>query len=61
MGSSVEGIKFIDTTRGITMASPPQTYNKDGIQWGSNSADVAYATYRSPVMLAVHAKDMIAI
>ncbi len=37
------------------------TANVSGdIQWGTNSADMAYILYQKPVMIAVHAKDMLA-
>ncbi len=61
MGGTVESIKFINTDLGITMADPQTTWNNADIHWGSNAADIAYATYRSPAMLAVHAKDMLDI
>lgn len=58
MGGSVEDIKFINTSRDINIVS---TANLSFIDWGSNAADMAYALYRSPSLLAVHAKDLLEI
>ena len=37
---------------------PPGT-NPHGIQWNSNAADLAYILYQKPVMVAVHAREML--
>jgi len=33
--------------------------NPDRVAWGANAADMAYITYQSPVLIAVHADEMI--
>jgi hypothetical protein len=35
------------------------TVTDTDIQWNTNSADMAYILYQKPVMIAVHAKDML--
>jgi hypothetical protein len=30
-----------------------------GVDWGANAADMAYVLYQVPVMVAVHAADML--
>jgi hypothetical protein len=39
--------------------SPPAGANPEGIQWGSNAADMAYIFYQEPVMIAVHGRNML--
>jgi hypothetical protein len=34
--------------------------NPDHVAWGANAADMAYITYQSPVLVAIHADEMIA-
>lgn len=54
-----EGMKFIST------ATPPVPafFNKltaaEKAQWGTHSADMAFVLYQKPVMIAVHAKEML--
>jgi hypothetical protein len=50
----------------LTLAQPlvqvnvPASKNPDKAAWGANAADMAYITYQSPVLIAVHADEMIA-
>jgi len=44
---------------GGTPPSPGGTINTDNIKWGSNAADMAYILYQKPVLVAVHAMDML--
>jgi hypothetical protein len=39
--------------------SPPTGANPRGVGWGTNSADLAFILYREPVMVAVHARNML--
>jgi len=43
---------------GASTPNPGGT-NTDNIQWGTNSADMAYILYQKPVLVAVHAMDML--
>lgn len=47
---------FIDTSKQLDPTFKPADVDK----WGGNSANMAYALYRQPVMIAVHAKEMLA-
>jgi hypothetical protein len=47
---------FIDAKKQLDPAFQPAERDK----WGDNSAFMAYALYRQPVMIAVHAKEMLA-
>lgn len=49
----------MDTTC-INVEAMPQATVAGDIQWNTNSADMAYILYQKPVMIAVHAKDMLA-
>ena len=54
-----DGMRFVST------APPPKAsfLNKltpaEKAQWGSHSADMAFVLYQKPVMIAVHAKEML--
>ena len=37
----------------------PAGADADGVQWGSNAADMAYILYQKPVMVAVHGRNML--
>jgi hypothetical protein len=56
---------FNDGMRFISTAIPPKPtfLNKltaaEKAQWGSHSADMAFVLYQKPVMIAVHAKEML--
>jgi hypothetical protein len=51
--------KFIDTT--VKPNSGFHPAGADNIdQWGVNSANMAYILYQKPVMIAIHAKEMLA-
>jgi len=51
--------------RFVSTAVPPQASflgqltAAERAQWGSHSADMAFVLYRTPVMIAVHAKEML--
>jgi hypothetical protein len=54
-----DGIKFLNTS-----TKPlPSFFNKltaaEKAQWGTHSADMASVLYQKPVMIAVHAKEML--
>jgi len=49
-------IEFIDTNKKPDF-KPQGGDNVD--QWGSNAANMAYILYQKPVMIAVHAKEML--
>ena len=53
-----DGQGFIDTTvlpSGLTPAGPGESVS----QWGTNSARMASILYQKPVMILVHAKEML--
>ena len=54
-----ESLRFIDTTQ----TPAPDFFNHlsaaEKSQWGSHSADMASVLYQKPVMIAVHAKEML--
>jgi hypothetical protein len=56
---------FADGTRFLSTAAPPVPFflNKlkpaEKAQWGTHSADMAFVLYQKPVMIAVHAKEML--
>ena len=54
-----EGLRFIDTAQ----PPAPDFFNHlsaaEKSQWGSHSADMASILYQKPVMIAVHAKEML--
>jgi hypothetical protein len=64
-----DGAGFISTTVQPTAIHPtatppvPNLFNKltaaEKAQWGSHSADMAAVLYQKPVMIAVHAKEML--
>ena len=39
--------------------SQPVGANPSGVEWNTNAADLAYALYQDPVMVAVHGRDML--
>ena len=53
------GMRFISTAT----LPKPTFFNKltaaEKAQWGSHSADMAFVLYQKPVMIAVHAKEML--
>src|SRR4030095_3086022 len=57
--------RFGDNLRFIDTAQPPipQFFNQPTAakkrQWGSHSADMANILYQKPVMIAVHAREML--
>ncbi len=51
-------IKFIDLSVEPTVNIPEESPDKQ-IEWGTNAADMAYILYQTPVMVAVHADDML--
>ena len=48
-----EGMKFIS-------AAQPPSIAPAGVQWGADAASMAYILFQEPVMVAVHAKQMLA-
>lgn len=44
---------------GAALSPSPSGSNPQGINWNSNSADLAYILYQKPVLVAVHSKDML--
>jgi hypothetical protein len=50
-------VKVIDVAAPLA-ADPPGT-NPSGAAWGANSADMAFILYQKPVLVAVHARDML--
>ena len=64
-----DGARFISTAIHPTATHPtatppvPNLFNKlsaaEKAQWGRHSADMAAVLYQKPVMIAVHAKEML--
>ncbi len=51
--------KYIDTFTLPTADFVPAGQGESRSQWGKSSADMAYILYQKPVMIAVHAKEML--
>lgn len=51
---------FIDTGKSLDASFDPSFTGENRSQWGSNSALMAYILYQQPVMICVHAKEMLA-
>jgi hypothetical protein len=52
-----ENISVIDLDK--PFAANPPGGDKGGATWGSHSADMAFILYQKPVMVAIHARDML--
>ncbi|MFQ5448716.1 MAG: hypothetical protein ACE5FF_17465, partial [Saprospiraceae bacterium] len=50
-------VALIDPSAALNPALPGS--NPDGINWNSNAADLAYILYQKPVLVAVHAREML--
>jgi hypothetical protein len=54
----LDNAKLINAS--LEPTSKPSTGNNaDNVNWGSNSADLAYILYQKPVLIAVHSKEML--
>jgi len=52
-------LRFIDTSTPPTASFFNRLTSAERAQWGSHSADMASILYQQPVMIAVHAKEML--
>ncbi|MBI5916780.1 MAG: hypothetical protein HY842_15495, partial [Bacteroidetes bacterium] len=52
-----DAVSLIDAS-GAFVTNPPGT-NPHNINWNSNSADLAYILYQKPVLVGVHAREML--
>ncbi|HKS29812.1 MAG TPA: hypothetical protein VJS44_18460 [Pyrinomonadaceae bacterium] len=53
-----ETTKIINlASRSVTVTSPAK--NPENVQWNSNAADMAYVLYQQPVLVAIHAREML--
>jgi hypothetical protein len=54
-------VALIDATTLATQpgSSDPPNANPNGVNWNSNAADLAYILYQKPVLVAVHAREML--
>jgi hypothetical protein len=50
-------VKVIDLA--APFATEPPGTDSSGANWGANAADMAYVLYQKPVLVAVHARDML--
>jgi hypothetical protein len=50
-------VKVIDVARAF--ATEPGGTDRENVTWGSNSADMAFILYQKPVLVAVHAREML--
>jgi hypothetical protein len=50
-------VKVIDTAR--PFATQPGGTKTGGVDWGTNAADMAFILYQKPVLVAVHAREML--
>jgi len=50
-------VKLIDLAQ--PFASPPLGSDAGGVAWGTNAADLAFILYQKPVLVGVHARDML--
>jgi hypothetical protein len=53
------GMRFVSTAVPPQASFLGQLTAAERAQWGSHSADMAFVLYRTPVMIAVHAKEML--
>ncbi len=53
------GLRFIDTSTPPVASFFNRLTSAERGQWGSHSADMASILYQRPVMIAVHAKEML--
>jgi hypothetical protein len=51
-------VKVIDVAQ--PLAPDPAGTDSSGVTWGANAADMAYILYQKPVLVAVHARTMLA-
>ena len=54
-----EGMRFVSTSVLPKASFMNQLTAAEKAQWGSHSADMAFVLYQKPVMIAVHAKEML--
>ncbi len=54
-----QGMTFISTTTSPQPSFTGHLTSAERSQWGSHSADMAFVLYQEPVMIAVHAKEML--
>lgn len=52
-----QDVKVVDVDRPFLL---PITGNDEGIRWGANSADMASILFQRPVLVAIHAREMLA-
>jgi hypothetical protein len=52
------GLKLIDVARPFAVPVAGAK-NPDNINWGANAADMAYILFQKPVLVAVHAREML--
>jgi hypothetical protein len=57
LGPSIKVINVDDTTHPF-VSQPPGT-GDGGAKWGSHAADMAFILYQKPVLVAIHARDML--
>jgi hypothetical protein len=50
-------VKIIDLDK--PFAVPPLGSDKGGVDWATNAADMASILYQKPVLVAVHAREML--
>lgn len=55
----VDGMRFVSTSVLPKVSFMSQLTAAEQAQWGSHSADMAFVLYQKPVMIAVHAKEML--
>jgi hypothetical protein len=51
-------VKIIDLSKPFA-TNPPPGSGKSGAAWGSHAADMAFILYQQPVLVAIHARDML--
>jgi len=60
-----QGLSFVEVTEGMNPNQPKLPHNTvisenpDSVFWGTNSAEMAHILYQVPVLVAVHAEEML--
>ena len=55
----LKALEYIDLSAPLENVAITAANNPDGVTWGANSADMAYVLYQDPMLIAVHADEMV--
>jgi len=57
--STVEDVKFLNVNRTNLDFTNPVSDDDENVYWGTNAADIAYILEQKPVIIGIHATDML--